>query len=165
MIAISRSEIEEKLEEILPTVGKPGRYTGGELNSITKDHADIETRRGVKFVISFPDSYEIGMSNLALSILYHVVNLRDDCLAERTYAPWPDMEMAMRAAGIPLYTLESKTPVADFDFFALSLSYEMSYSNLLNMLDLAGIPVRSEDRDERPRTNDERPAKNDTPHP
>src|SRR5437868_11863603 len=110
--------IEEKLEEILPTVGKPARYTGGELNCIYKDHSTVD----VKWAVAFPDSYEIGMSNLALSIVYHVLNLRYDSVAERAYAPWPDMESAMRKAGIPLYTLESKTPVAEFDFFALSLS-------------------------------------------
>jgi radical SAM family uncharacterized protein len=137
--------IEEKLEEILPTVGKPARYTGGELNSIYKDHSTVD----VKWAVAFPDSYEIGMSNLALSIIYHVLNIREDCVAERTYAPWPDMERAMRENGVPLYTLETKTPVGDYDFFALSLSYEMSYSNLLNMIDLAGMPVRSLDRDGR----------------
>src|SRR6185436_718212 len=112
--------IDDKLEEILPKVGKPARYTGGELNQIVKDHSTVD----VKWVVAFPDSYEIGMSNLALSIVYHVLNSRADCVAERTYAPWPDMESAMRAAGVPLYTLESKTPVRDHDFFAFSLSYE-----------------------------------------
>jgi radical SAM family uncharacterized protein len=134
--------IEEKLEEILPIVGKPARYTGGELNSIYKDHAQCD----VKFAVGFPDSYEIGMSNLALSILYHVLNSREDCVAERVYSPWPDMERAMRAHGVPLYTLETKTPIRDYDFLALSLSYELSYSNLLNMLDLSGMAVRSEER-------------------
>lgn len=135
--------IDEKLEEILPHVGKPARYTGGELNCVVKDHATVD----VRFAVAFPDSYEIGMSNLALSILYDLLNRRDDCVAERTYAPWPDMEKAMRDRGVPLYTLETRTPVADFDFFALSLSYELSYTNLLNMLDLAGLPIRSLDRD------------------
>lgn len=143
---VTRQYVEDKLEEILPTVGKPARYTGGELNSIVKDHALID----VKAAVAFPDSYEIGMSNLALSIVYHVLNRREDCLAERVYAPWPDMESSMRTAGVPLYTLETKTPVRDYDFFAFSLSYEMSYSNLLNMLDLAGMPVRSLDRDNPP---------------
>jgi radical SAM family uncharacterized protein len=140
---MQRAEIEAKLEEILPTVGKPARYTGGELNQIVKDHRSVE----IRVAVSFPDAYEIGMSNLALSIVYHVLNQRADTLAERTYAPWPDMEAAMRSAGVPLYTLESRTAVAEFDLFALSLSYELSYSNLLNMLDLAGIPIHSEDRD------------------
>jgi radical SAM superfamily enzyme YgiQ (UPF0313 family) len=135
--------IEEKLEEILPTVGKPARYTGGELNAVVKDH----NRCDITFALAFPDSYEIGMSNLALSILYHLLNEREDCVAERVYAPWPDMEQAVRAHGVPLYTLETKTPVRDYDFLGFSLSYEMSYTNVLNMLDLAGMPVRSLDRD------------------
>ncbi|MEP6755449.1 MAG: TIGR03960 family B12-binding radical SAM protein [Chthonomonadales bacterium] len=135
--------IDEKLEEILPYVGKPARYTGGELNSVIKDHSKVD----VKWAVAFPDSYEIGMSNLALSIVYHVLNRRDDCVAERTYAPWPDMEDKMREHGVPLYTLETREPVGNYDFFALSLSYEMSYSNLLNMIDLSGMPVRSLDRD------------------
>ena len=147
MTRIERLEIEERLEEILPLVGKPARYTGGELNCIYKDHAEIEARGGVKCAVAFPDSYEIGMSNLALSIVYHMFNRREDCVAERTYAPWPDMEKAMRERGVPLYTLETKRPVLDFDLFALGLSYELSYSNVLNMLDLAGMPIRSTDRD------------------
>src|SRR5437879_8548013 len=125
--------IEEKLEEILPAVGKPARYTGGELNCIYKDHSTVD----VKWAVAFPDSYEIGMSNLALSIVYHVLNSRDDCVAERVYAPWPDMESQMRAHGVPLFTLETKTPVKDYDWLAFGLSYEMSYTNVLNMLDLA----------------------------
>src|SRR5579862_1226721 len=135
--------VAEKLEEILPKVGKPARYTGGELNSVVKDHACCD----VSFAVAFPDSYEIGMSNLALSIIYNLLNQREDCVAERVYAPWPDMEQAMRGAGVPLYTLETKRPVRDYDFFAFSLSYELSYSNVLNMLDLAGMPVRSTNRD------------------
>src|SRR5579872_5038811 len=150
MTSVTREFIEEKLEEILPAVGKPARYTGGELNSIYKDHDTCD----VSFAVAFPDSYEIGMSNLALSIVYHILNTRADCVAERVYAPWPDMEKAMRAHGVPLYTLETRTPVREYDFLAFSLSYEMSYSNLLNMLDLAGMPVRSADRlhapDDRP---------------
>src|SRR5258706_7632059 len=134
--------IEEKLEEILPHVSKPARYTGGELNCIYKDHSTVD----VKWAVAFPDSYEIGMSNLALSIVYHVLNSRDDCVAERVYNPWPDMEKAMRAHGVPLYTLETKIPVLDYDFLAISLSYELSYSNLLNMLDLSGMPIRSLER-------------------
>ena len=136
--------IEEKLEEILPKVSKPARYTGGELNSITKDHDSVE----VKWAVGFPDSYEIGMSNLALSIVYNLLNSRDDCVAERVYNPWPDMEQALRNHGVPLYTLETKTPVRDYDFLALALSYELCYSNVLGMLDLAGIPLRSVDRDD-----------------
>ncbi len=150
MSHLSSEQIEERLEEILPLVGKPARYTGGELNCVYKDHSEIEACGGVKCAVAFPDSYEIGMSNLALSIVYHVFNSREDCVAERTYAPWPDMEKAMRDHDVPLYTLETKRPVLDYDFFALGLSYELSYSNVLNMLDLAGMPIRSQDRDESP---------------
>ena len=134
--------IEEKLEEILPRVGKPARYTGGELNSIVKDHASVD----VKWAVGFPDSYEIGMSNLALSIVYNLLNSRDDCVAERVYNPWPDMEKALKEHGTPLYTLETKTAVSDYDFLALALSYELCYSNVLSLLDLSGIPLRAVDR-------------------
>lgn len=137
------NQIEELLEDILPTVAKPGRYTGGELNSIIKDHELAE----VKYAIAFPDAYEIGMSNLACSIIYHHLNKRTDCVAERVYAPWPDMERAMRSKHIPLYTLETKTPLNFYDFIGFALSFELSYTNVLNMLDLSGIPVRSLDRD------------------
>ena len=139
----TRAFIEDRLEEILPTVSKPGRYTGGELNSITKDHAEAEA----KYVIAFPDAYEIGMSNLACSIIYHMLNLRADCVAERVYAPWPDMDKAMRQAEVPLFTLETRTPCADYDLWGFALSFELAYTNVLNMLDLAGVPVRSLDRD------------------
>ena len=134
--------IPDLLEEVLPQVSRPARYTGGELNQVVKDHSSVR----VKWALAFPDTYEIGMSNLALSILYHVLNSREDSLAERTFAPWPDMEREMRLRGIPLFTLETKTPVAAFDFLGFSLSYEMSYTNVLNMLDLAGIPIHAVDR-------------------
>ena len=139
---MTSAEIEERLEEILPKVSKPGRYTGGELNCIIKNHADFE----VKYAIAFPDAYEIGMSNLALSIIYNLLNIRPDCVAERVYAPWPDMDKAMRAAGVPLFTLETKTPCVDYDLWGFSLSFELAYTNLLNMIDLAGVPIRSLDR-------------------
>ena len=137
------ASIDDKLEEILPTVSKPARYTGGELNSIVKDHTSVD----VKYAIAFPDAYEIGMSNLACSIIYNLLNNREDCVAERVYAPWPDMDKAMRAAGVPLFTLETRTPVKDFDLWGFALSFELSYTNVLNMLDLAGVPVRSCERD------------------
>ncbi|HZP83277.1 MAG TPA: TIGR03960 family B12-binding radical SAM protein [Chthonomonadaceae bacterium] len=139
----TRAFIEDKLEEILPTVAKPGRYTGGELNSVVKDHDTVE----VKYAIAFPDAYEIGMSNLACSIIYNLLNHRADCVAERVYAPWPDMDKAMRAAGVPLFTLETRAPVRHYDLLGFALSFELSYTNVLNMLDLSGIPVRSLDRD------------------
>ncbi len=140
---LSREQIDERLEEILPGVSKPARYTGGELNIIVKEHAAVD----VKYAIAFPDAYEIGMSNLACSIIYHLLNKRDDCVAERAYAPWPDMETAMRAAGLPLFTLETRTPLNEYDLIGFALSFELSYANVLNMLDLSGIPIRSLDRD------------------
>jgi radical SAM family uncharacterized protein len=141
---LTPEQIESKLDRILLKVQKPGRYVGGELNSVVKDWDKISTR--VAFV--FPDIYDIGVSNVGLKILYDQVNQRDDALAERAYAPWLDMEALMREHGIPLYTLESKRPLASFDLIGFSLPYETLYTNALNVLDLAGIPVRSEDRDE-----------------
>jgi len=141
---LSPEQIESKLDRILLKVQKPGRYVGGELNSVVKDWDQVHTR--VAFV--FPDIYDIGVSNMGLKILYDQVNQREDALAERAYSPWLDMEALMREQGIPLYTLESKRPLACFDIIGVSLPYETLYTNTLNVLDLAGIPVRSEERDE-----------------
>ena len=141
---LTAEQIESKLDRILLKVQKPGRYVGGELNSVVKDWDKVETK--VAFV--FPDIYDIGVSNVGLKILYDQVNQREDALAERAYAPWLDMEALMREHGIPLYTLESKRPLACFDLIGISLPYETLYTNTLNLLDLAGIPVRSADRDE-----------------
>src|SRR3989304_4783516 len=141
---LTHEQIESKLDRILLKVQKPGRYVGGELNSIVKDWDSVRTK--VAFV--FPDIYDIGVSNVGLKILYDQVNQRHDTLAERAYAPWFDMEDLMRANGIPLYALESKRPLACFDLIGFSLPYETLYTNALNILDLAGIPVRSADRDE-----------------
>ena len=141
---LSPEQIESKLDRILLKVQKPGRYVGGELNSVVKDWDQVATR--VAFV--FPDIYDIGVSNVGLKILYDQVNQREDALAERAYAPWLDMEALMREHDIPLYTLESKRPLACFDIIGVSLPYETLYTNTLNVLDLAGIPVRSEERDE-----------------
>ena len=141
---LTPEQIESKLDRILLKVQKPGRYVGGELNSVVKDWDKIPTK--VAFV--FPDIYDIGVSNVGLKILYDQVNQREDALAERAYAPWLDMEALMREHGIPLYTLESKRPLAEFDLIGISLPYETLYTNTLNVLDLAGIPVRAEDRDE-----------------
>ncbi|HSL43013.1 MAG TPA: TIGR03960 family B12-binding radical SAM protein [Anaerolineales bacterium] len=135
--------IESRLDRILLKVQKPGRYVGGELNSVVKDWDQVSTK--VAFV--FPDIYDIGVSNVGLKILYDQVNQRDDALAERAYSPWMDMEALMREHGIPLYTLESKRPLACFDLIGVSLPYETLYTNTLNILDLAGIPIRSEERD------------------
>src|SRR5689334_4150160 len=141
---LNPQEIEAKLDRILLKVQKPGRYVGGELNSVVKDWEKVSTK--VAFV--FPDIYDIGVSNVGLKILYDQVNQREDALAERAYAPWLDMEALMREQGIPLYTLESKRPLACFDLIGFSLPYETLYTNTLNVLDLAGIPIRSADRDE-----------------
>lgn len=140
---INHALLEERLEEILPKVSKPARYTGGELNIVVKDHATVD----VKYAIAFPDAYEIGMSNLACQIIYNLLNKREDCLAERVYAPWPDMEREMRAAEVPLFSLETRTPLAEFDLWGFALSFELAYTNVLNMIDLAGMPVRSLERD------------------
>lgn len=128
---------------ILSRVTKPARYTGNEWNSIKKDHDKVS----VTVALSLPDVYEVGMSNLGLKILYQILNNRMDTAAERVYAPWVDMEAEMRARNIPLYTLESLKPVREFDIVGFSLQYEMSYSNVLNMLDLAGIPLFAAERD------------------
>src|SRR5512143_1802774 len=141
---LTPEQIENKLDRILLKVQKPGRYVGGELNSIAKVW-DI-TKTKVAFV--FPDIYDIGVSNVGLKILYDQVNQREDALAERAYSPWFDMEALMREHGIPLYALESKQPLACFDLIGFTLPYETLYTNALNVLDRAGIPVRSADRDE-----------------
>ena len=121
---LSPTEIETRLERILLKVQKPGRYVGGELNSIVKDWEKVETK--VAFV--FPEIYDIGVSNLGLQILYDLVNQRPDALAERAYAPWVDMEALMREHAIPLYSLETKHALADFDILGFSLPYETLYT-------------------------------------
>ena len=130
------------LQRILPTVQKPARYTGGEYNEIQKDLTDVR----VRVAFCFPDTYEIGMSNVGMRILYGVMNEMDGVWCERVFAPWGDMEEAMRAHGLPLWALESHDPVKDFDMIAFTIGYEMSYTNILNMLDLAGLPLYSRDR-------------------
>jgi radical SAM family uncharacterized protein len=135
-------QIEAGLERILLKVQKPGRYVGGELNMVVKDWDRIDTR----IALVFPDIYDIGISNLGLQILYDLVNQRPDVLAERAYAPWVDMEEQMRLNAIPLYSLETKHALADFDILGFSLPYETLYTNALNILDLAGIPLRTVQR-------------------
>ncbi|MCF2660977.1 TIGR03960 family B12-binding radical SAM protein [Pseudoflavonifractor phocaeensis] len=130
------------LEHILPKVQKPARYTGGEYNAVVKDKQSVD----VRFALCFPDTYEIGMSNLGCRILYGLMNEQDHIWCERCFAPWGDMEEEMRREGLLLYGLESGDPIADFDFIGFSLGYEMAYSNVLNMLDLAEVPLRSADR-------------------
>jgi radical SAM family uncharacterized protein len=139
------SEIENFLERTLIKVQKPARYTGGEINQVVKDWDSVQTR----VALVFPDLYDLGMSNLGWAILYDLLNQREDALAERAFAPWSDMEAAMRAAGIPLYSLESKRPLAEFDIIGFSLPYETLYTNTLNLIDLAGLPLFSAERDER----------------
>jgi radical SAM family uncharacterized protein len=136
--------IQKRLDQILPTVRKPGRYTGGELNQVVKDWQSVKTH----LALVFPDIYDLGMSNLGWAILYDIVNQRQDALAERAFSPWTDMEAAMREAGIPLYALESKHSLAGFDIIGFSLPYETLYTNTLNALDLAGVPLFAAERSE-----------------
>lgn len=137
--------ISRTLPRILPHVEKPGRYTGGELNQSVKDWDATP----VRIALLFPDIYDIGMSNLGLTVLYEIVNNRPDALAERIFLPWSDMEAAMRREGIPLYSLENRRPAADFDLVGITIPYESLYTNVLLALDLAGIPLRSAERGER----------------
>lgn len=130
------------LEEILPLVQKPARYIGNEWNSITKESADVT------IALAYPDVYEVGISNLGLQILYSIVNDSADFAAERVFAPWPDMEAEMRRRKMPLLTLETKRPVAECDIFGFTLQYEMTFTNILNMLNLADLPLLSRDRNE-----------------
>ncbi|MFQ5381980.1 MAG: TIGR03960 family B12-binding radical SAM protein [Dehalococcoidia bacterium] len=130
------------IEDLLADVAKPSRYTGGEWNSITKDPAAA----AVHVVLAYPDVYDLGMSNMGLGILYDLLNREADVAAERVFAPWLDMQEAMRRDGVPLWTLETRTPVKEADLLGFSLQYEMTFTNVLDMLDLAGIPVASEDR-------------------
>ena len=134
--------MDKRLERILPRVQKPARYTGGEFNQIIKNKAEVELR----LAFCFPDTYEIGMSNLGMSILYHTMNQLPQVWCERVFAPWGDMADEMKSAGLPLYALESGDPVRDFDSVAFSIGYEMAYTTVLNMLDMAGLPLRSADR-------------------
>ncbi len=138
----SPEAISRALDRVLHRVQKPARYIGGEWNSIVKDW----DQTAYKIALAFPDTYELGMSNLGLMILYDIINKQPDMLAERVYAPWVDMEAVMRQEGIPLYSLETRHPLTDFDIIGFSLPYEQLYTNVLNMLDLAGIPIRSADR-------------------
>ena len=132
----------EKIEAILPLVQKPARYTGGELNSVVKDKANVD----IRFAFCFPDTYEIGMSHLGMKILYSLINSRDNYWCERVFAPDTDMEKLLRDRNIPLFALESRDSLYDFDVVGFTLQYELSFTNVLNMLDLSGIPLRSKDR-------------------
>ncbi len=129
-------------DEILLSVDKPARYIGGEINMVEKDLSKID----IRFCMCFPDVYEIGMSHLGIQILYDMFNLRDDIYCERVYSPWVDLDEIMRRENIPLFALESQDPVKDFDFLGITLQYEMCYTNILQILDLSGIPLKAVDR-------------------
>ncbi|EHN13228.1 TIGR03960 family B12-binding radical SAM protein [Clostridium sporogenes] len=131
-------------DDVLFRVEKPARYIGVELNSYNKDLKDID----IRYAFCFPDVYEVGMSHLGMKILYYILNERKDTFCERVFAPWPDMEKIMREENIQLYGLESKDPIKDFDFIGFTLQYEMSYTNILNMLDLAGVTIKASERGE-----------------
>ena len=136
------TQIQARLERVLPTVQKPGRYTGGELNQVVKDWETTP----VRVALVFPDLYDLGMSNLGIAILYDIINRREDALAERVFAPWPDMEAALRKNEIPLYSLETQHALADFDIIGITLPYETLYTSTLNILDLGGVPLFSAER-------------------
>src|ERR1700687_1908795 len=131
-----------RVESLLSQVTKPARYIGGELGAQAPEH-----RPGsVSWLLVYPDTYEIGLPNQGLQILYEILNERDDAVAERAYAPWVDLEASMRRARVPLFSVDTHRAAADFDVLAFNLSAELVYTNLLNCIDLAGVPVRAEDR-------------------
>ena len=136
----------DRLERLLDTVLKPARYTGGEMNAVCKPFSDAD----VTFAFCFPDSYEVGMSHLGIKILYDIINRRPWALCERVFMPWPDMADGMRRENLPLFSIESRTPLRQFDIVGFTLQYEMCYTNILEMLDLADIPVFSKDRTDGP---------------
>ena len=131
-----------RVERLLPTVIKPGRYVGGELNQVVKPWESVETH----VALVFPDIYDLGQSNLGLALLYDILNQREDIAAERAFSPWVDMEAAMREADIPLFSLENKRALYEFDIIGVSLPYETVFTNFLNILDLSKIPLFSKDR-------------------
>lgn len=131
-------------DEILLKIEKPARYIGNEVNSVNKDPEKVD----VRFCMCFPDVYEIGMSHLGIQILYDMLNRREDVCCERVYSPWTDLDQIMRKQHIPLFALESQDPVKEFDFLGITIQYEMCYTNILQILDLSGIPLRAADRDE-----------------
>ena len=132
-----------RLEPLLPRVRKPIAYVGGEVNSVVKDWDATD----VRWALLYPDAYEVGLPNQGVQILYEILNERDGVLAERTYSVWPDLEALMREHGLPQFTVDGHRPVGAFDLLGVSFSTELGYTNLLTALDLAGIPLHSEDRD------------------
>ena len=143
-MVLSSSEIDARLERILYNVEKPGRYVGGEFNQVVKPWDQVDTH----VALVFPDIYDVGSSNLGITILYQELNCRPDTLAERAYAPWLDLETAMRSHDIPLFSLETRHPLSSFDIVGITLPYETLYTNVLNLLDLSGIPLHSKNRTE-----------------
>lgn len=139
---VSQDDLRHVLMKILPRVAKPTRYTGGEWNAVVKPQEEVD----VRVLLAFPDVYDVGMSYIGFKILYSVLNKMDGVQAERAFAPWVDMEEKMREHGVPLYGLETFTPAGEFDIIGFTLQYEMAFTNILNMLDLSGIPLRSKDR-------------------
>ncbi len=135
-------DIKDKIFQILPLVSKPSRYIGSEINAVVKDKESVR----LNWALCFPDAYEVGMSHIGIKILYEILNSRPEIWAQRAFAPWRDMEEKLRAHNLPLYALEGFTPLAEMDVVAFTLQYELSYSNVLNMLDLAGIPLYAKDR-------------------
>ena len=129
-------------DEILLKIEKPARYIGNEVNSVMKDPAKVS----IRFAMCFPDVYEIGMSHLGIQILYDMFNKREDVWCERVYSPWTDLDQIMRERKIPLFALESQDPVKEFDFLGITLQYEMCYTNIMQVLDLSGIPLAAEER-------------------
>ena len=129
-------------DEILLKIEKPARYIGNEVNSVMKDPEKVS----IRFAMCFPDVYEIGMSHLGIQILYDMFNRRDDVWCERVYSPWTDLDQIMREQKIPLFALESQDPIKDFDFLGITIQYEMCYTNILQILDLSGIPMMAVDR-------------------
>ena len=138
--------LSDRIESLLMNVQKPARYMGGEFNAVMKDLQNVD----VRFAFLFPDTYEVGMSHLGMKILYHAVNRLEYAWCERVFSPWVDMAALMRANDIPLFSIESRTPIAEFDLLGVTLQYEMSFTNVLEALDMAGLPVRAADRHEGP---------------
>ena len=124
-------------DEILMEIEKPARYIGNEVNMVKKKPDEVD----IRFCMCFPDVYEIGMSHLGIQILYDMINKRSDAYCERVYSPWPDLDKIMREKHIPLFSLETQSPIKDFDFLGITLQYEMCYTNILQILELSGIPV------------------------
>ena len=131
-------------DDILLKVDKPARYIGNEVNAVMKKKEEVD----IRFAFVFPDVYEIGMSHLGIQILYDMLNRRDDIWCERVYSPWTDLDRIMREEKIPLFALESQEPIKDFDFIGITIQYEMCYTNILQVLDLAQIPLLAKDRNE-----------------